>query len=72
MVDLEQMLDDVWEVIEAWECQLEGASGEIWRTADQERLDDAKGAMAVIRECLELPPEVEVQPSNAQQPGVQY
>jgi hypothetical protein len=57
----EQMLDEVWEVIHEWNHHLIdmfGGENKI-PVEDQEKLDDAKGAMAMIRESLGLPSEVE-------------
>ena len=59
MQDVEQILDEVWEVIHEWDDHLTDRFGESIPSEDQDKLDDAKGAMAKIREMLELPTEVE-------------
>ena len=62
----EQMLDDVWEVIHEWNHHLTDMFGgeDKIPVEDQDKLDDAKGAMAMIRESLGLPSEVELENSK--------
>jgi hypothetical protein len=62
MIDAEQTLEEVWEVIHSWNEHLVDMYGgeQSIPVEDQDKLDDAKGAMALIRELLGLPPEVDL------------
>jgi|LULZ01.1.fsa_nt_gb hypothetical protein len=58
---MEKELEEIWEVIHAWNQHLIDMFGGEHKIPmeDQEKLDDAKTAMAWIREELGLPSEVE-------------
>ena len=57
----EEILEEVWVVIHEWNHHLIDMFGgeQNIPMEDQDKLDDAKGAMAMIREMLGMPSEVE-------------
>ena len=63
-IDAESELEAIWKIIHQWEDHLVDSVEDAIPNEDQEEIDDAKTAMALIREALGLPSEVEKETQN--------